>query len=87
MKKEATNMALKAAKIAGVTCLALGTAAVITSGAAIKALVEGGKYLADSVKKIIHEEPEAEVQTEEAAEPVRCDSEAEVAQNPVIANQ
>lgn len=76
MTEELKNMTKKAAKIAGVTCIAAGTVAVVASGAAVKAMVEGGKYLKDTVKKIMDSEPDqkaenAQVQTEEAAaEPV-----------------
>lgn len=56
MNKEAKNLVKKTAKIAGVTCIVLGGAALIASGAALKALTAGGKYLKDTVKKIIDKE-------------------------------
>lgn len=56
----------KTVKIAGVTCIALGGAALIASGAALKAMTEGGRYLKDAVKKIVGEEPQTETIVEEA---------------------
>ena len=55
MKKEIKSALKKTAKIAGVTCLATGAVAVLTSGMALKAICEGGKYLANTVKRIIEE--------------------------------
>ena len=60
MNKEIKSVVKKTAKIAGVTCIAAGAVALMTSGAALKALTEGTKYLKDTVKKIIDEKPEAE---------------------------
>lgn len=60
MKKEVKSLLKKTAKIAGVTCAAAGMVAVVTSGAALKAIGEGGRYLVDAVKKIVKEEPKAE---------------------------
>lgn len=68
MNKEVKSIVKKTAKIAGVTCIAAGAVALMTSAAAIKAMTEGAKYLKDTVKKIINEEPEAEVVVEETAE-------------------
>lgn len=69
MKKEVVSVIKKSAKVAGVTCIAAGAVALITSGAALKAITEGGKYLAKTVKEIIEEKPEQEkqVEAEEAA--------------------
>ena len=67
MNKEIKMTVKKTAKIAGVTCVALGSAALIASGAALKALTEGAKYLKESVRKIIDEEPRDEAIVEEAA--------------------
>lgn len=64
MKKDAIVIVKKAAKIAGVTCIAAGAVALVTSGAALKAIAEGGKYMADTVKKIVNEEPEASADAE-----------------------
>ena len=55
MKQEIKSVLKKTAKIAGVTCLAVGSIAVLTSGVALKAISEGGKYLAGTVMKIINE--------------------------------
>ena len=55
MEKKIESALKKSAKIAGVTCLALGSAALIASGAALNALVEGARYVKDSAKKIIDE--------------------------------
>ena len=67
MKKEAKNLVMKTAKIAGVTCVAAGAVALMTTGAALKALTAGAKYLKDTVKKIIDEEPKEESIVEEAS--------------------
>ena len=58
MKQEIRSMLKKTARIAGVACLAAGSIAVLTSGAALKAISEGGKYLAGAVKRIIEEKEE-----------------------------
>ena len=60
MQKEIKTVLKKTVQIAGVTCLALSGAALIASGAALKALTEGAKYVKDSVKKIIDEKPAEE---------------------------
>ena len=69
MKKEVMSIVKKSAKVAGVTCVAAGAVALITSGAALKAITEGGKYLAKTVKDILEEKPKQEdivVEAEEA---------------------
>ena len=43
MNSEIQSLVKKTAKIAGVTCFALGGAALIASGAALKAMKEGAK--------------------------------------------
>lgn len=53
MNHDAKKMLKKAAKIAGVTCVAAGAVAVVASGAALKAVTAGGKYLKETVKKIL----------------------------------
>lgn len=58
--KEVNSVLKKTAKIAGVTCIAAGAVAVMTSGIALKTITEGGKYLFNSVKKIVNENEEAE---------------------------
>lgn len=60
MNTEIETVLKKTVKITGVTCFALGGAALIASGAALKALTEGAKYVKDAVKKIIAENPEEE---------------------------
>ena len=67
MNKDILSILKKSAKIAGVTCLTAGVVAVATSGAALKAIAESGKYLARTVKDIIDEKPQKEevVETEE----------------------
>lgn len=70
MNNEIKNVVKKAAKIAGATCVAAGAVALVTSGAALKAMAEGAKYLKDAVTKILDDNPEqqeAEVQAEEVA--------------------
>ena len=60
MDKKIKSMLKKSGKIAGVTCLALSSAALIASGAAVKALVAGAKYVKDSAQKIIDERNDTE---------------------------
>lgn len=69
MHKEAKNLVKKTAKIAGITCVAAGAVALMTTGAALKALTEGAKYLKKTVQKIIDEPIEVETVIDaEAAE-------------------
>ena len=78
MNKEAKNLIKKTAKIAGVTCVAAGAVALMTTGAALKALTAGAKYLKDTVQKIVEDtageetiidaEPAEEASLEETAE-------------------
>ena len=68
MNKEAKTIVKKTAKIAGVTCVALGGAALIASGAALKALTEGAKYLKDTLQRILEDPAEAEIILEAEAE-------------------
>ena len=60
MHKDTKNLVKKTAKIAGVTCVAAGAVALMTTGAALKALTEGAKYLKKTVQKIIDDPAEAE---------------------------
>lgn len=60
MDKEMKTIVKKTVKIAGVTCAALGGAALIASGAALKAMTEGAKYLKNAIEKIVNEDAEAE---------------------------
>ena len=55
MKQEAISLLKKTAKIAGVTCLAAGSVAVLASTAAIHAAAEGFHYLKDRTGEIIKE--------------------------------
>lgn len=59
MNQEVKSILKKTAKITGVTCLTLGGAALIASGAALKALTEGAKFLKDTVQQIIDDGPKA----------------------------
>lgn len=78
MDKEMKKLVKKTVKIAGVTCFALGGAALIASGAALKAIAEGGKYLKDTVKKILEEDTVEAVSAEEVvAEEVAVEEEVE----------
>lgn len=69
MHQEGKTIVKKAAKIAGVTCLALGSAALIASGAALKAMTEGAKYLKDTIEKIITGDQAADTPAEETVQP------------------
>ena len=80
MNKETKTIVKKTVKIAGVTCVALSGAALIASGAALKAMTEGAKYLKDTIEKIVCEDPEAEaaageVPAEEAVETPAAETE------------
>ena len=66
MNKEIKSIVKKTAKIGAVTCVAAGAVALMTTGAALKALTEGAKYLKDTVKKIVGEEPDVEAIVEES---------------------
>ena len=72
MKKEIKSALKKTAKIAGVTCVAAGAVAVMTSGVALKTIAEGGKYLVNTAKRIATGKDESEevveIAGEEAAE-------------------
>ena len=65
MKQEISSTLKKTVKIASVTCIALGGAALIASGAALKALAEGGRYLKDAVCKIAGESDAVEAEVTE----------------------
>lgn len=73
MKKKSTSIVKKSAKIGAAVCVAAGAVALMTSGAALKALTEGAKYLKNTVKKIIDEEAKSETSvTEEVVESPAC---------------
>ena len=65
MKKKITSIVKKSAKVGAAVCVAAGAVALMTSGAALKALTEGAKYLKNTVKKIIDEESKSETSTTE----------------------
>lgn len=58
MKKEALSIVKKTAKIAGVTCVAAGAIAIMTSGTALTAIGTGFRYVKDTVVKILKETSE-----------------------------
>ena len=66
MNKETTSIVKKTVKVGAAVCVAAGAVALMTSGAALKALTEGAKYLKNTVKKIVDEEPGVEAVVEEA---------------------
>ena len=80
MKQEIKSLLKKTVKIAGVTCVAAGAVAVMTSGVALKAISEGGKYLADAVNRIVNEPdaPQETVGAEEAVAAVQVESEEDL---------
>lgn len=87
MHKEAKSLVKKTAKIAGVTCVAAGAVALMTTGAALKALTEGAKYLKNTVHKIIDEPTEAEVVNDTEAAEEDFVEEAVTAEEPVAAEE
>ena len=79
MNKEAKNLIKKTAKIAGVTCVAAGAVALMTTGAALKALTAGAKYLKDTVQKIVEDTAgEETIVDAEHAEEVSLEETAEM---------
>lgn len=56
MKKEIKSLLKKTVKIAGAACIAAGAVAIVASGTALKAVTQGGAYLAATVKKIAGEQ-------------------------------
>ena len=73
MKKEIKSILGKATKIACITCVAAGAIAVMTSGIALKVIGEGGKYMVNTVKRIVNEgkpsEEDGAVTDEDIASP------------------
>lgn len=69
MKKEIKSILKKTTKIACVTCVATGAIAVMTSGVALKAIGEGGKYLVNTIKKIAIGADESATQSEDVTAP------------------
>ena len=68
MKAKNSNILKKTIKIASFTCVALGGAALVASGAALKALTEGAKYMKNTVQKILEEGSETEAVNEAVTE-------------------
>lgn len=68
MKYKNSNILKKTIKIAGFTCVALGGTALVASGAALKALTEGAKYMKNTVRKIIEDGTRTEETADVAAE-------------------
>ena len=66
MNKKNTSIVKKTVKVGAAVCVAAGAVALMTSGAALKSLTEGAKYLKNTVKKIVNEEPDVEAVVEEA---------------------
>lgn len=75
MNKEIESIIRKSIRITGAACFAMGAAAVIASGAALKAMAEGTKYLIDTVEKILDEEIAAEAAPEEPVAEVSAEEE------------
>lgn len=90
MNEETKSVTKKAVKIIAATCVAAGAVALVASGAALKAVTEGGRYLKDVVKKIMDEEPEQkEAEAEVSPEEIVADPtvEAEGRQNEAPADE
>lgn len=64
MNQETRNIVKKTVKIAGVTCIAMGSAALIASGAALKAVTAGARYLKDAIEKIVNDAPQGNAAAE-----------------------
>ena len=88
MDKKIKTVLKKTVKIAGVTCFALGGAALIASGAALKALTEGAKFVKNSIQDIINERPDdaasetVEAEVVPAEEPAAYEEAASVEEVP-----
>ena len=85
MKNEITSIVKKSAKVGAAVFVAAGAIALVTSGAALKALAEGAGYLKNTVTKILRESPENGNPVDEAganavpAEAAAAEDEAEAA--------
>ena len=53
MKKKITSIVKKSAKVGAAVCVAAGAVALMTSGAALKALTEGAKTLLLSIQETV----------------------------------
>ena len=87
MEQEIKTVLKKSVKIAGVTCLAMGGAALIASGAALKALMEGAKYVKDAVQKIIDEQPGGDTPAEVEAEVISDGQTAAAAEETAVTEE
>lgn len=76
MNQEIRTILKKTVKVAGAACFAAGAIAVLTSGAALKAIGEGGRYLVNTVQKIVNEKPEVRETPEPAEEDAAAAEEA-----------
>lgn len=61
MENEYKAILSKTVKIASATCIAVSAVVLIASGAAVKAVTEGSKYLKDTVKKILNDNSKLEI--------------------------
>ena len=57
MKQKTTDILKKTVSVSGITCIALGSTALIASGAALKALTEGAGFLKNAVRAVLAEKP------------------------------
>ena len=92
MNKEIKTILKKTTKIACVTCVALGGAAMIASGAALKALAEGARFVKNNVREILAEKSDETVAEAEAipAEETAAEEAAEaepVAEEIIVAEE
>ena len=54
MKKEVKSILKKTAAVAGVTCIAVGAVAVVSSKAALQAILDGSAYLKNRITEIVN---------------------------------
>ena len=53
MKKEIKSILRKTAAVAGVTCIAVGAVAVVSSKAALQAMLKGSEYFKNRIEEIV----------------------------------
>ena len=53
MKKKVKTLLKKTAAVAGVTCIAAGAVAVVSSKAALQAMLKGSEYFKNRIEEII----------------------------------
>lgn len=88
MEQKIKKIVKKTAKIAGVTCIAAGAIAIVTSKAALQAMLKGGEYLKDTVKKIMEEDSAEEAVVEAEGEEMPASTEESVsAEEPVVTEE